>query len=155
METNQAKHTRRFVDAPTGLRCKGHARVKGARVGDDQTTQCGRYAKVDGLCRQHKKIAEKAIVEASQPKTPEIGIPVTLKKGMPMLLTPEQVTEAVGLLPKHRVALRSSLVRTMEMIERGIEIKETAPVWIQTKNVILASSVDGGSEDAEGFADVS
>lgn len=44
---------RRFVDAPTDQRCHATIMLK-----DRTTAQCGRYAKIDGLCHQHKKIAD-------------------------------------------------------------------------------------------------
>lgn len=43
---------RRFIDAPTELRCKADVPVRG----DESGAQCGRYAKVDGLCRQHERM---------------------------------------------------------------------------------------------------
>lgn len=45
--------TRRFIDAPTELRCKATTTLR-----DKSEAQCGRYAKVDGLCRQHHKMQE-------------------------------------------------------------------------------------------------
>lgn len=65
-------------------------------------------------------------------------------------LTAEQVTEAIGRLPKHRVSLRKSLMLMLSLIERGKEVKDTAPAWVQARNVIFVTSVDAGeSEDAQ------
>lgn len=44
---------RRFIDAPQGLRCKADITLR-----DGSQAQCGRYAKVDGLCRQHKRLCD-------------------------------------------------------------------------------------------------
>ena len=41
-----------FIDAPIGQRCEAVITLK-----DGSTAQCGRYGKVDSLCRQHAKIA--------------------------------------------------------------------------------------------------
>ncbi len=42
---------RRFIDAPTEFRCSAAITLK-----DGSGAQCGRYAKVDGLCTQHARI---------------------------------------------------------------------------------------------------
>lgn len=44
---------RRFIDAPYEKRCQANVRLK-----DGSYAQCGRYAKIDGLCKQHHKMCD-------------------------------------------------------------------------------------------------
>lgn len=44
---------RQFIDAPTDTRCTATITLK-----DKSTAQCGRGAKLGGLCKQHAKMAE-------------------------------------------------------------------------------------------------
>jgi ribosomal protein L30/L7E len=67
-----------------------------------------------------------------------------------MLLTANQVTEAIGRLPKHRVSLRKSLMLMLSLIEHGKEVKDTAPAWVQARNAIFVTTVDGGGNEEEG-----
>lgn len=66
-----------------------------------------------------------------------------------MLLTVKQITDALAEIPAHRSDLRRGLKKTIDLIERGVPVKNTAPIWLQTKNVIFVSKIDGGGNDEE------
>lgn len=66
-----------------------------------------------------------------------------------MLLTVEMITEALAELPAHRRDLRRALKNTIDLIERGVPVKTTAPVWETTKNVLFVTKIDGGGNDEE------
>lgn len=66
-----------------------------------------------------------------------------------MLLTVKQITDALAELPAHRRDLRRALKNTIDLIERGVPVKTTAPVWEITKNVLFVSKIDGGESDSD------
>ena len=66
-----------------------------------------------------------------------------------MLLTVEMITDALAELPAHRSDLRRGLRETIDLIERGIPVKDKCPLWLQTKNVIFVSKIDGGGNESE------
>jgi hypothetical protein len=66
-----------------------------------------------------------------------------------MLLTRDQVQEALVNCPTSRHDIRDGLWGMLSLMKRGIEIKDTAPLWIQAQNVIFVSKIDGGDDEPE------
>lgn len=58
------------------------------------------------------------------------------------MLTAAQIQQAIDALPSHRKDLKRNLENTLDLVKRGIAIKETAPIWVQAQNVIFVSRVD-------------
>jgi len=72
--------------------------------------------------------------------------------GAPKPLTAEQVRQAIEEIPAHRRGLREDALATLRLIERGITVKDSAPVWRQIQNVVFVSKidVDGETDDENG-----
>lgn len=66
-----------------------------------------------------------------------------------MLLTRDQVQNALVECPTHRRELRDALWNMLSLMKRGIEIQDTAPAWVQVQNVIFVSKIDGGGNESE------
>lgn len=66
-----------------------------------------------------------------------------------MLLTRDQVQEALVKTPTHRREIRDALWNMLSLMKRGIEIQDTAPAWVQAQNVIFVTSIDNGEPNDE------